>query len=197
MSRLPAVTDAGGRAEAESRARSRAGNLACVGLGANLDEPVRQVTRALKELDAIAGATVTRVSSLYRTPPLGPGDQPDYVNAVAELSCTIGPHALLDALQAIENAHGRRRGAVRWTPRTLDLDLLLYGNQVIADERLTVPHRELANRAFVLVPLNELDSDKVIPGQPPLAELLAAIDTSGIVPIPPPEAEEFFGETGR
>ncbi len=158
--------------------------LACIGLGANLDDPVDQVTRALAELDALDGVRVTRVSSLYRTPPLGPGEQPDYVNAVAEAACRLAPHDLLDALQAIEKAHGRQRGPERWLPRTLDLDLLLYGDQHIDDARLTVPHREMARRAFVLVPLNELGGDREIPGQPPLAELLAAVNTDCIVRIP-------------
>lgn len=150
-----------------------------VGIGANLDDPQAQVRRALDELASLPQTTLKRVSALYRTPPMGPPGQPDYVNAVAELMTTLEAHALLDELQAIERAHHRVR-AERWGPRTLDLDLLLYGDEVIADERLQVPHPGVATRAFVLLPLADLVPAREIPGSGRVSALCAAADTRGI-----------------
>ncbi|MSR14493.1 MAG: 2-amino-4-hydroxy-6-hydroxymethyldihydropteridine diphosphokinase [Gammaproteobacteria bacterium] len=143
---------------------------AYVGIGSNLDHPERQVQSAVTELGEIRATEVRCYSSLYLSPPLGPPDQPDYVNAVAELVTALQPHALLDELQRLESAHGRIRD-LRWGPRTLDLDLLLYGTLQLHDSRLTVPHPRLAERAFVVVPLCEIAPDLEIPGGGPL-ELL-------------------------
>ncbi len=144
---------------------------AYIGLGSNLEDPVQQVQRALVELAAIPATRLLRQSSLYRSPPLGPPDQPDYINAVAELSTTLQPLELLDELQHIENAHGRVRG-IRWGARTLDLDLLLYGDRRIDESRLILPHPGLALRAFVLVPLLEIAPALDVPGVGPV-KLLA------------------------
>ncbi len=149
---------------------------AYVGLGSNLQQPVEQLKQALQALDGLPDTRLVAHSSLYRTRPVGPADQPDYVNAVAALSTRLGPEALLDQLQAQEQRQGRVRLGERWGPRTLDLDLLLYGEQVIDSARLQVPHTQMAQRAFVLVPLAEIaPADLRIPGQGRLAELRSRI----------------------
>jgi 2-amino-4-hydroxy-6-hydroxymethyldihydropteridine diphosphokinase len=150
-----------------------------LGFGSNLDDPAAQVRTAIAEVGAIPGVTLVCSSSLYRTAPLGPAGQPDYVNAVAACDTTLEPHALLDALQAIETAHGRVR-AERWGARTLDIDLLLYGERVIADARLTVPHAELGAREFVVLPLLEIAPDLVVPGLGPLRALAARFDPDSV-----------------
>ncbi|MES9861821.1 MAG: 2-amino-4-hydroxy-6-hydroxymethyldihydropteridine diphosphokinase [Candidatus Thiodiazotropha sp. LLP2] len=145
--------------------------VAYVGLGSNLDNPKRQVETALAELAKLNDTYLERHSSLYRSKPVGPQDQPDFINAVARLSTTLEPEALLDALQALEQSHHRIRGE-RWGPRSLDLDLLLYGNQFINTPRLKVPHPEIAKRSFVLLPLKEISpTDLSIPGVGPLLEI--------------------------
>ncbi len=148
---------------------------AYIGLGSNLDHPAEQLLRALDELDCIPESWLGRHSSLYASPPMGPPDQPDYVNAVAELHTALPALALLDALQSIENAHHRVRGE-RWGPRTLDLDLLLYGQEVIDLERLKVPHPGIARRPFVLQPLAEIDRDLQVPGMGRVQDLLNACE---------------------
>ncbi|MBI4693592.1 MAG: 2-amino-4-hydroxy-6-hydroxymethyldihydropteridine diphosphokinase [Gammaproteobacteria bacterium] len=150
-----------------------------LGFGSNLDDPAAQVLTAVAEVGAIPGVTLVCCSNLYRTTPLGPAGQPDYVNAVAACDTTLEPHALLDALQAIETAHGRVR-AERWGARTLDIDLLLYGERVIADARLTVPHAELAAREFVVLPLLEIAPDLVVPGLGPVRKLAARFDPDSV-----------------
>jgi 2-amino-4-hydroxy-6-hydroxymethyldihydropteridine diphosphokinase len=152
---------------------------AFIGLGANLDNPLQQVTQAISELDAIQHTRVLAASSLYRSAPVGYADQPDFINAVAKLQTGLSPRRLLDALHVIENRHGRRR-SVRNAPRTLDLDLLLYGALVVGEEDLTLPHPRMHERAFVLLPLAEIAPDASLPGYPPLAQLLAQVDRSGV-----------------
>jgi len=158
---------------------TRAPIRAFIGIGANLADPVAQVTRAIDELAMLPDTRLVDASPLYRTPPMGPPGQPDYVNAVAALDTVLPPHRLLDELQRIEQAHARVRGE-RWGPRTLDLDLLLYGDEMIADERLTVPHPGVATRAFVLLPLADLAPDLVVPGLGRVRVLAAAADQRGI-----------------
>lgn len=155
---------------------------AYIGLGANLDEPVRQVRAALDALRASPGLELLAASSLYRNPPMGPQDQPDYVNAVAALATELAPEALLDVLQALELRQGRTRG-LRWGARTLDLDLLLYGRTTLNTPRLTVPHVGVKERAFVLVPLAEIAPELVFPDGTPLATCLTSVDTSGLIRI--------------
>jgi 2-amino-4-hydroxy-6-hydroxymethyldihydropteridine diphosphokinase len=111
---------------------------------------------------------------------MGPADQPDYINAVAKLETLLTPQALLDAMLAIERAHGRIRGATRWGPRTLDLDLLAYGDRVIAEPRLTVPHVGIAERPFVLLPLAEIAPDYLIPVKGRVGELAASCAATGV-----------------
>jgi 2-amino-4-hydroxy-6-hydroxymethyldihydropteridine diphosphokinase len=133
----------------------RAPVIAYVGLGANVGDPRRQLAEALKRLHAAVEVEVTRVSTFYRNPPLGPADQPWYVNAAARVRTRLGPEELLALLQQVETAMGRVRGE-RWGPRRLDLDLLLFNGEVIFAPNLVVPHPEMHRRAFVLVPLAEI-----------------------------------------
>jgi len=133
----------------------RAPVIAYVGLGANVGDPRRQLAEALKRLHAAVEVEVTRVSTFYRNPPLGPADQPWYVNAAARVRTRLGPEELLGLLQQVETAMGRVRGE-RWGPRRLDLDLLLFNGEVIFAPNLVVPHPEMHRRAFVLVPLAEI-----------------------------------------
>lgn len=149
---------------------------AYVGLGSNLDDPRRQVAEALKELEALPESRLLAHSSLYRSQPVGPADQPDYINAVAALTTALTPEALLDGLQSLENRHGRLRTGERWGPRTLDLDLLLYADRRLDTVRLQLPHPRMAERAFVLVPLAEIaPGDLTIPGAGRLDLLLSRL----------------------
>lgn len=153
---------------------------AYIGLGSNLESPVEQIKSARLAINALAGATELAFSSLYVSTPMGPQDQPDYVNAVMAVNTDLPPLDLLHALQIIELAHGRVRGIQRWSARTLDLDLLLYGNQQIDTPELTVPHKGVTERAFVLYPLSECDSDLVIPGKGQLSDLLTHCPLAGL-----------------
>ena len=149
---------------------------AYIALGSNLDNPRQQVELALRELANVSNSHVVRSSSLYQTPPMGPRDQPDYINAVAEIATALPPESLLDELQRLEIAHHRVR-TVHWGPRTLDLDILLYGQETISTPRLTVPHPGLAQRAFVVFPLAEIAPRLHIPGLGDIARLCAALNT--------------------
>lgn len=156
-----------------------------IGLGSNQADPVAQVQHALEAISQLAGVTLRARSSLYSSVPLGPQDQPSYVNAVAMLDTQLPPEALLDELQAIEQQHGRVRKAERWGPRTLDLDILLFGNQSINTPRLQVPHYHMHARPFVLYPLAELAPDLIMPDGIPLSDLLRDCPAEGIQPIAP------------
>ncbi len=153
---------------------------AYVGLGSNLGDPPRQIRSALDALEGIPHTHLVAHSSLYLTPPMGPRDQPDYVNAVAAVDCGLGPHALLEALQAIESRHGRVRGLERWGPRTLDLDLLLFGILRHSDEWLTLPHPGITQRAFVLCPLHEIAPELVVPGAGRVSDLVVRVSGQGL-----------------
>ncbi len=151
---------------------------AFVGLGGNMGDAEATLRAALEQLDALPGTRLLAASSLYRTAPVGGIEQADFVNAVAQLHTILGPEELLQALFTIERSHGRDRAREqRWGPRTLDLDLLLYGEDEIDVEGLTVPHPRIAERAFVLVPLVEIAPDAVIPGQGKARDVLAALES--------------------
>jgi 2-amino-4-hydroxy-6-hydroxymethyldihydropteridine diphosphokinase len=155
-----------------------------VGLGSNLGRPREQVESALGALARLPHSRLQAVSALYSTRPVGPRDQPDYVNAVAKLETGLSPPALLAALKGIEREQGRRPGGERWGPRVLDLDILLFGQAVIDDAGLRVPHRELARRAFVLVPLADVaPADLRIPEVGTLAGCLSACPLDGVRPL--------------
>ena len=159
-------------------------NKVYIALGSNLEHPQAQLTAALQALNALSDSRLTAVSSFYQSKPLGPQDQPDYVNAVACLETSLAPLALLDELQRIEHEQGRVR-LRRWGERTLDLDILLYGNEIIQNERLTIPHYDMHNREFVIVPLFEISSDLVLPNTQPLVDLVKQFDDHEMVKLNP------------
>ena len=158
--------------------------VAYVGLGSNLSDPAAQVRQAMAELNGLPESELLARSPLYRTAPLGPADQPDYVNAVVSLETRLSPRGLLEALQAIERAHGRQRDGTRWGPRTLDLDILLYGDERLREPGLQIPHPEMGNRAFVLVPLADVAAEGLsVPGMGPLTELIERCPSEGVIPM--------------
>lgn len=144
-----------------------------VALGSNLDGPREQVARGMLEIGALPETRLLKRSSLYRTAPVGYLEQPDFINAVAMVATALTPHALLDGLLAIERRHGRVR-EFQNAPRTLDLDILLYGDLMLREHGLTVPHPRMHERAFVLLPLTEIAPNVLIPGKGRAADFLAA-----------------------
>ncbi|OSM95613.1 2-amino-4-hydroxy-6-hydroxymethyldihydropteridine diphosphokinase [Lonsdalea populi] len=149
-------------------------------LGSNLSQPLQQVHAALAALDALPLTRLVRRSPFYRSRPLGPQDQPDYLNAVAELRTQLEPEALLDQTQRIELEQGRVRKAHRWGPRTLDLDILLFGDEVINTDRLIVPHYDMKNREFMLYPLADIAPMLIFPDGEALADRLALVPPNGL-----------------
>ncbi len=138
------------------------GIIAFIGIGSNLRDPAVQCRDAFRRIGAIPEIRLLRRSSLYRTEPVGPEDQPWFINAVAEIRTDLPPGELFEALKEIERKMGRKDGP-RWGPRVIDLDLLLYGQKVVAEEGLVIPHPELHRRRFVLEPLCELASYLIHP----------------------------------
>lgn len=134
-----------------------------IGLGSNLQDPVKQVLSAINAIKALDNTDVNAISRLYETSPMGPQDQPNYINAVAKIKTKLQPYDLLEQLHGIEAAHNRTRDTGRWGARTLDLDILLYADLVLTDPKLTLPHRGLHERAFVLYPLADIDDSLLIP----------------------------------
>jgi 2-amino-4-hydroxy-6-hydroxymethyldihydropteridine diphosphokinase len=160
---------------------------AWVALGGNQGDTRAIFRTAVSRLAAAPGITLQAVSSLYQTPPWGDAAQPPFLNAVLRLNSDREPLSLLRELQALEEALGRRRDpGRRWGPRTLDLDLLLQGQSMVDLPELTVPHPRLHERAFVLIPLNELEPGLVIPGTGSVAELLEGLDRTGIEAVSGP-----------
>lgn len=153
--------------------------IAFIGLGSNLDDPRAQVEQALAELAQLPNTRLTGQSPLFQSTAVGPGEQPDYINAVARVVTQLDALTLLDELQALEQAHQRVR-LERWGPRTLDLDLLLFDGQVIDHPRLQVPHPYLTQRNFVLYPLAAIDPQLVLPCGTRLAALLAQTPADGL-----------------
>ena len=143
-----------------------------IGLGSNLQNPIQQVQSAVNYLSNWKNLKLIKVSSLYHGAPLGPSDQPDFINAAAYIRTTMTAIQLLNQLQTIEQIHKRER-IKHWGPRTLDLDLLLYGNQTILSARLQVPHKEMRQRNFVLYPLFEIAPQLHLPDGQPLKDLLS------------------------
>jgi 2-amino-4-hydroxy-6-hydroxymethyldihydropteridine diphosphokinase len=155
---------------------------AFIGLGANLGDAVATLRSAVDGLRQLPESALTGISRLYRSAPLGPAGQPDYLNAAARLDTRLTPHALLRQLQAIENRHGRVR-EIRWGARTLDLDLLLFGSDIVSTSDLIVPHPELKNRNFVVIPLLDIDATLTLPDGHLLTTLAVAQDASGLQPL--------------
>jgi len=155
-------------------------NIAYIALGANLHSPQAQLKRALATIDAHPQCSLIQSSSLYLSTPLGPPDQSDYINAVASVNTSLTPQALLKVLQAIELQQGRVRKEQRWGPRTLDLDILLYNADQIESENLTVPHYDMNNRNFVLLPLFEIAPQLTLPDGTALSKLVESVEKKGI-----------------
>jgi len=157
---------------------------ACIGLGANLGDAAGALRAAFKALDGLPGTRLHRASRLYATPAWGNEDQPPFVNAAAVIHTQLAPQPLLHALLALERQAGRVRDpAVHWGPRVLDLDLLLYGGQVVDLPDLQVPHPYLHQRAFVLLPLAEIAPETMIPGHGRVRDAAMQVDACGIAPI--------------
>lgn len=160
---------------------------AYVALGSNLGDSAAHLSAAIAALEAFVSICNVRESPRYLTDPMGPQDQPDYLNSVCEFDTSLTALALLDVLQSIEAGRGRARpqseqeiAALRWHARTLDLDLLLFGEHIIQHERLNVPHVGMTTRAFVLKPLFDLAPELRVPGASLVSDLLASVDTDGV-----------------
>lgn len=159
--------------------------VAFIGLGSNLEDPVGQIRSARQNISDLEGVEEIAFSSLYGSPPMGPQDQPDYVNAVMAIRTRLPAIELLESLQRIEDRHGRVRKQ-RWGARTLDLDILLYGDRQIAEKDLVVPHVGMAERAFVLYPLREVaDCDLYVPGKGRLQDLIDHCPETGLHKLVP------------
>lgn len=154
-------------------------NKVFIGLGSNLSDPIKQVLQAIDTLKSVPKTQLVKQSSLYVSPPMGPQDQADYVNAVVELNSELSAHNLLDQLQSIEQKQGRVR-LRNWGERTLDLDILIFGNNIIEDDRLNIPHSGIAERAFVLCPLAEISPDLIIPKIGNIAQLAKQCPRGGL-----------------
>ncbi|MCP4042574.1 MAG: 2-amino-4-hydroxy-6-hydroxymethyldihydropteridine diphosphokinase [Gammaproteobacteria bacterium] len=154
-----------------------------VGLGGNLDGPVRRVREACEQLAGLRDTLMVACSPLYRNPPLDSSAQPDFVNGVVALETLAAPHRLLADLHGIEKAQGRVRKGKRWGARTLDLDLLLYGGEVIKDERLEVPHPGIADRSFVVFPLYTIAPELEVPGKGRLADMVSVLSDRHLIPV--------------
>lgn len=151
-----------------------------VALGANLDNPKQKITDAIKCISQLDNFLLIKSSSLYLSAPMGPQDQSPFINAVVKLSTTDSPIDCLDKMQAIEADFGRIRKKQRWGPRTLDLDLLLYNEQIIDTDRLTIPHYGMQQRSFVIIPLAEIEPKLILPNGRSIAELSRLLGEQGI-----------------
>jgi 2-amino-4-hydroxy-6-hydroxymethyldihydropteridine diphosphokinase len=157
-------------------------STAFIALGANLDHPGRQIEAGIRELAALPQTRVVCRSSLYRSAPVGYCDQPDFINAVVQIETGLKPRELLEALLAIEQRHGRVRDFPN-APRTLDLDIVLYGSLVLHEHGLTIPHPRMHERAFVIVPLAEIAPDAPVPGRGRIADLVWNVDVTEMVKL--------------
>lgn len=155
---------------------------ACVALGANIGEPLSQIEAGFAALAALPGTRLLARSSLYRSAPVGYANQPDFINAVAMIETTLAPHALLDAVLNIERVNGRVREFAN-APRTLDLDIVLYGDVILHEPGLTIPHARMLERAFVMVPLAEIAPDTVVPGQGKVSDLAKRVDAASVAQL--------------
>ena len=157
---------------------------AYIGLGSNLQDPLGQVTLAILQLAQLKDTTLHTFSSFYASRPMGPPDQPPYINAVAWLKTRLEPHALLEQLQRLENEHGRVRKGEHWGPRTLDLDILVYGNNKLKSQILNVPHPGIKEREFVLYPLHEVNKNLIIPGLGAVHRIQPRCYPNGLIRLP-------------
>lgn len=151
-----------------------------IGVGSNLADPEQQIRHAVLALKSIENTQFIQSSSLYFSRPMGPQDQPDYMNAVVELSTNLSPLALLDQLQKIETQAGRVRKGDRWGARILDLDIIIFADQVINSQRLIVPHYGMKEREFVLIPLAEITTNYLLPSGENVSKLATEINANGL-----------------
>lgn len=151
-----------------------------IALGSNLGDRERHLLQGASDLAALPGSSALRVSSIYETAPMGPQDQPDFLNCACEINCTQDPDSLLDQLQLIERQHGRVHSARRWSARALDLDILLYAEMQLQSDTLQIPHPGIAERSFVLWPLHELQPELFIPGHGQIKKLMQTCPLYGI-----------------
>ncbi|MBQ4813636.1 2-amino-4-hydroxy-6-hydroxymethyldihydropteridine diphosphokinase [Pseudoalteromonas luteoviolacea] len=165
-------------------------NTVYIGLGANLYEPQAQLKKAVEALHNHPDIKDMTVSSFYASKPMGPQDQPDYVNAVAKFSTMLEPEPLLDQLQLIEQQQGRVRKDERWGPRTLDLDILLFNEAIIDSPRLTIPHYGLCDREFVVFPMLEINSKLCLPNGTTLSDIAANLPRNGLTTLPVTQNKE-------
>lgn len=154
--------------------------LVYIGLGSNLGNRSSHILRGCKNIDLLDSCRLIQMSSIYETPPMGPQNQADFLNAVCSVHCNVEPLVLLEALKAIEREHGRVASKERWTARPLDLDILLYGQRQVLSSRLCIPHAGITDRSFVLWPLAELDPDLVIPGRGVVSDWRQYCEPAGI-----------------
>lgn len=164
-------------------------NKCYIALGSNLDNPSQQITLAIDELGQLPQITLLVSSSLYRSKAVGP-PQDDYINAVVAIETSLSPQQLLGALQALEQRHQRKR-TVRWGPRTLDCDILLYGDDIINEDNLIIPHPRMLERGFVLVPLAEIAEDLLLPN----GETLSAAFIDTVIETTKPEIVSNVGDS--
>ncbi|ANO33646.1 2-amino-4-hydroxy-6-hydroxymethyldihydropteridine diphosphokinase [Vibrio breoganii] len=153
---------------------------AYIAVGSNLGDPVAQAKQAIESLKDLPRSRVIQASSLYSSTPMGPQNQPDYINAVVKIETELQPLELLDNTQKIENEQGRVRKEERWGPRTLDLDIILYGDETIDQPRLVVPHYGMREREFVLYPLLEIEPNLILPDGSALSQLIESVDRNGL-----------------
>lgn len=155
-------------------------SIAYIALGANLGDPLKQAHDAIEAIKQLPQTQILQISPFYRSKPLGPQNQPDYLNAVIKLTTLLSPTTLLSVLQCIEKQLGRVRKANRWGPRTLDLDILLYDKLIINSENLIIPHYDMQHREFVLYPLFDIAPELILPDQTPLAELIKLVSKNNM-----------------
>ena len=159
-------------------------DIAYIGLGSNIEKPIEQLLSASRSLHEHEQISLQQSSHLYSSAPMGPKNQPDFVNSVCKITTSLTPIELLDVLQKIENEHGRERKDEKWGPRTLDLDILLFNNLSMDNVRLTLPHYGMHEREFVLVPLFEISPDMIMQDGRSLAAWVAKCDLSGLKRLP-------------
>lgn len=155
-------------------------SIAYIALGANLGDPLKQAHDAIEAIKQLPQTQILQISPFYRSKPLGPQNQPDYLNAVIKLTTLLSPTTLLSVLQRIEKQLGRVRKANRWGPRTLDLDILLYDKLIINSENLIIPHYDMQHREFVLYPLFDIAPELILPDRTPLAELIKLVSKNNM-----------------
>ncbi|MCW8091951.1 2-amino-4-hydroxy-6-hydroxymethyldihydropteridine diphosphokinase [Alteromonas sp. ASW11-130] len=158
---------------------------AYIGLGSNMGEAGKHIESAFLAIAELEHTRLLRTASLYQSAPMGPQNQPDFINSVCLVETGLEPEVLLKQLQQIENDHGRERKGERWGPRTLDLDILLYGNYEIDTDILTIPHSGIADREFVLVPLFEIAPNMVMPDGKPISQWVASCSLDGLKRLRP------------